>query len=77
MSLVDEINQYIIDIRPWVEKQVDEQIINSEPDLETKMIFLRNRDRIIHGYLEAVRRKNLEVHLAEAEGRLRPKLVET
>ena len=61
-------------IRPTVEADVDAQIA-AEPDPEGRRFMTRYRNVLIGKALDGVRSANLERRLAEAEARLRPRLV--
>jgi hypothetical protein len=71
---IKTIDQFIQDIRPFLEEQVDKMILRESPT--DRLALMQHRDAILRTYAEAVRRKNLERRLTEAETRFRPRLVE-
>ena len=62
-------------IRPTIEADLDQQI-EAEPDPEVRALMRRDRAVLIGKALDATRITNLQHRLAEAEARLRPRLVE-
>ena len=69
------VNEFVEAIRPELEHQVDQMILQ-EPDLQDRLLLMRHRDKIVRAYATQVRIANLEHRLAEADARLRPRLVE-
>jgi hypothetical protein len=69
------LDEYMREIRPYLEQQVDAQIL-AVPELEDRLTLMRYREQILRKYAEVIHRRNLEHRLAEAEARLRPHLVE-
>jgi hypothetical protein len=70
------VDEFVEAIRPTVERDVDEQIL-AEPDPEGRRVMARHRSVLIDKMLDAIRIANLEHRLAEAEARLRPRLLES
>jgi hypothetical protein len=70
------VDEFIEEIKPLLEEEVDAMIL-AEPELENRLVLMRHRQQIVRTYVEAVRRRNLEYRLAQAEERLKPRLVET
>jgi hypothetical protein len=62
-------------IRPTVEANIDAQIA-AERDPEGRRVLTKYRSVLVGKALDAVRIRNLEHRLTEAEARLRPRLVE-
>jgi hypothetical protein len=62
-------------IRPEIEANVDRQIA-AEPDPEGRRLLMKRRATIVSKMLDSIRIRNLEHRLAEAEARLRLRLVE-
>lgn len=69
------LEEFLDAIRPELEHQVD-QLIQDQDDPADRELFRRHRAQILRELIHAVRRRNLEHRLAEAEARLRPRLVE-
>ena len=61
--------------RPEVERNVYEQIMACDDPAGRRML-MRHRGLILSKMLDAIKIANLEHRLAEAEARLRPRLVE-
>jgi hypothetical protein len=68
------LDEFMIAIRPEVEADIDRQIA-AERDPEGRRLMTRYRSVLIGKALDATRIANLERRLAEAEARLRPRLV--
>jgi hypothetical protein len=69
---LDEFREYVVG---EVERCVDEQILR-EPDLNDRMLLMRNRGRIIDKMIDATMIANLKVRVTNLERRLHPRLVE-
>jgi hypothetical protein len=69
------VDEFVELIRPMVERDVDDQIL-AEPDPEGRRVMMRYRSVIVGKMLDHVRIQNLQHRLAEAEARLKPRLVE-
>jgi hypothetical protein len=70
---VDAINQFIDDIRPFLEERVDAMILRESPT--DRLVLMQHREQILRTYTEAVRRRYLEHRLDQVEARLKPRLV--
>ena len=68
------VDDFMILVRPELEHQVDE-MIEAQPIAE-RPALLRRRALILDQLATATRIANLELRLAQAEARLRPRLVE-
>ena len=62
-------------IPPEIEADFD-RMAAAEPDPQVRSLLRRDRAVILSKALDAIRIVNLQHRLAEAEGRLRPRLVE-
>jgi hypothetical protein len=69
------VNEFVELIRPEVERGVDEQILACD-DPVGRRLLMRHRGLIVDKMLDAIRIANLERRLAEAEARLKPRLLE-
>jgi hypothetical protein len=69
------LDEFMVAIRPTIEADIDAQIA-AEPDPEGRALLRRYRSVLIGKALDANRIANLEHRLAEAEARLKPRLVE-
>ena len=69
------LDEFMIAIRPTVEADVYEQILACD-DPVGRRLLMRHRSLIVGKMLDAIRIANLERRLAEAEARLKPRLVE-
>jgi hypothetical protein len=69
------LDEFMLAIRPEIERQIDAQIA-AEVDHEFRAVLMRCRGLLVSKAVDATRIANLERKLAEAEARLRPRLVE-
>jgi hypothetical protein len=69
------VNEFVELIKPEVERDVFEQIKACD-DPAARRLLMRHRSLIVGKMLDAIKIANLERRLAEAEERLRPRLVE-
>ena len=67
------VDEFLQAIRPELEYQVD-QMICAQP-LADRLVLMRHREQILERVITMNRIRNLEYRLAEAEARLRPRLV--
>jgi hypothetical protein len=67
-------DEFMIAIRPELERQVDEMILSQPP--HERRLLMRHREILIREYARSTELVNLRHRLAEAEARLRPRLVE-
>jgi FKBP-type peptidyl-prolyl cis-trans isomerase (trigger factor) len=70
------LDEFMEAIRPSIEQQIDERIA-AEPDHELRQALRKYRSVLISKTMDETRIANLERKLAEAEARLRPRLLET
>jgi hypothetical protein len=70
------VDEFVEAIRPEVERDVYEQIMACD-DPVGRRLLMRHRSLIVGKMLDAIRIANLERRLAEAEARLKPRLVQT
>jgi len=68
------VDEFVELIRPEVEAGIDAWIADHPP--EDRHILMRVRERMIDKALDLNKLANLQYRLAEAEARLRPRLVE-
>jgi hypothetical protein len=68
------VSEFVELIRPEIERQVDEMIL-SQPTSE-RPLLLKHRELLIRECSRSTEIANLRHRLAEAEARLRPRLVE-
>ena len=69
---LDDLRDYA---RAEIERDVD-QVIMREPDLQDRLMLMRNRHRIIDKLLDVCIIKNLQYQSQQAEERQRLRLVE-
>jgi hypothetical protein len=67
------IDEFLEAVRPELEYQVD-QMICAQP-LPDRLVLMRHREQILERVIIVNKIANLEHRLAEAEARLRPRLV--
>jgi hypothetical protein len=70
------VDEFVELIRPEIEADVDQQIA-AEADPELRAALVKYRSVLVSKSLDHVRITNLRLRLAEAEARLKPRLVET
>ena len=69
------LDEFMVAIRPTIEADVDARIA-AEADPQGRRMLLQHRSVIVGKMLDDIKIRNLERRLAEAEARLRPRLVE-
>ena len=74
MSYDLTVDEFMDQIRPELERQIDEMIL-AQPASE-RPLLIRHRETLIREYARTTEVANLRHRLREAEERLRPKLVE-
>jgi hypothetical protein len=70
------VNEFAELIKPEVERDVFEQIKACD-DPAARRLLMRHRGLIVGKMLDAIKIQNLELRLAEAEAKLKPRLVES
>jgi hypothetical protein len=68
------LNEFMDAVRPTLEAQVDEWILEQSP--ADRRLLMLQRERIVRELVRTTEIVNLRHRLAEAEARLKPRLVE-
>jgi len=69
------LDEFMIAIRPELERQIDEFLLAQTP--ADRALLARHRNRLVDKLADCTKIANLEKRLAEAEARLKPRLVES